>query len=139
MAGSFSSSPISRPRRSRVQHQCRTKFPQYGKDGLDPLLAQPQRGLELFFALLLPCGVVAEVGLAGVQQLRQRLPYQAALPLQVAAGDQFLVGMVAQPSRAEAQQLVNLIIAHPIVLVVVQNRQQHVQVSEEIPGVGRRL
>ena len=59
---------------------------------------------EAFQPLLfpfLPLRSDARVGLAGVQQLAQRLTHQAALVLQVAARDQVPLGMAAQPPFAE--------------------------------------
>ena len=53
---------------------------------------------------------------------------------QVAPGDEVALGVVGQPAGAEAHQLVDLVRADPVVLAVVEHRQQHVQVGE---GVGQ--
>jgi PII-like signaling protein len=39
-------------------------------------------------------------------------------------------------AAARAQQLVELVVADPVVLVVVDHRQQHVQMLQEILGPG---
>ena len=58
--------------------------------------------------------------------------------LQVAVGDQVPLGMAAQPPIAEAQQLVYFIVADPVMLVVVQYRQQHIQVGQQVLEPGFR-
>ena len=42
--------------------------------------------------------------------------------LQVAAGDLLLLGVAGQPALAVAQQLLDLVVADPVVLVVVEDR-----------------
>ena len=47
-------------------------------------------------------------------------------------GDQLPFGVGGQPVSARAEQLVDLGVVHPVVLVVVQHRQQHIQVAERV-------
>ena len=51
---------------------------------------------------------------------------------QVAAGDQLLLRVAGEPAAARADQLVHLVGADPVVLGVVQHRQQHVEVVERV-------
>ena len=61
------------------------------------------------------------VGFALVHQLGKRVIHQTALVFEVAARDGFALGMRRQPAFAVAQKFFHLVIAHPIVLVVVQD------------------
>ena len=72
-----------------------------------------------------------------VEQAGRGLPDQAGLVAQVAADDQVPVGMPGQPLRRAAGQLVDLVPAHPVVLVVVEHRQQHVQLAEQVTHPAR--
>ena len=60
---------------------------------------------------------------------------------QVAAGDQRALGVGGQPVAGAAQQLVDLVGPDPVVLVVVEHRQQHEQVLQQVAephGAGER-
>ena len=83
--------------------------------------------------MLAPFGGDVGGDLAIIRQPVQRLEHQAALALQVVNGYQLLVWMFAQPARAEPQQLVHLVVAHPVVLGVVQHGKQHVEVGQQVP------
>ena len=52
--------------------------------------------------------------------------------LEVAVGDQFLLGMRLEPALALAEQLVHFIASDPVVLVVVQHGNQDVEVREQV-------
>ena len=66
------------------------------------------------------------------EQLRQRLARQARPVLEVAAGDQLALRMRGEPALAVAQQLLDLVVADPVVLVVVEHRDEHVEVREQV-------
>ena len=51
---------------------------------------------------------------------------------EIAAGDQLLLGVVGQPALARPQQLVDLVGRDPVVLGVVEHRQQHIQVPQRV-------
>ena len=72
------------------------------------------------------------VGLVLVEQARERVPREAALVLQVAAGDQLALRVARQPALAVPQQLLDLVVADPVVLVVVEHGDQHVEVREQL-------
>ena len=73
---------------------------------------------------------------------RVRLPFggetgedvarQPALVAQVAAGDHLPLGVRGEPAAADAQELLHLGVAHPVVLVVVEHRDQHVEVGQQV-------
>ena len=48
--------------------------------------------------------------------------------------------MATQPPVAEAQQLLHLVVANPVVLVVVEDGQEYVEVGEQVsqPGLRRQ-
>ena len=52
--------------------------------------------------------------------------------LEVAAGDELARRMVGQPGAAVGQELAGLVVADPVVLVVVEHRQQDVEVGEQV-------
>jgi hypothetical protein len=62
-----------------------------------------------------------------------------AAVLEVAVGDQLPFRVGRQPALAAAQQLVDLVAVDPVVLVVVEHRQEHVEMREQIgqPRVAR--
>jgi hypothetical protein len=51
--------------------------------------------------------------------------------LEVAQGDGLALGVVGEPALAEAQQLVDLVVADVVVLAVVEHGDQHVEVREQ--------
>ena len=97
------------------------------------MFAQLDRGFQLLLFLAVAHGGYARVSLARVKQLCQRLTPKVTLVLQVAPGDQVPLWMVVQPPLTIAQQLVHFVVANPVVLVVVQHGQQHVEVRQQIP------
>src|SRR5262249_40422071 len=56
---------------------------------------------------------------------------QYATVTKIAAHDQFLRGVLIEPALAALEQFVNFILADPIVLGVVQNRNQYVKMIEQ--------
>ncbi len=98
----------------------------------DALLVQadPLLDLRLFLG-------VRGLEFVGCRQLVSHQPFeriasQAALVLQVAPRDGLALGMRRQPSLAPANQLVDFVVANPVVLVVVQNGNKHVEMREQI-------
>ena len=78
-------------------------------------------------------GLVAVGGhSAVVGELGQGLAGQRGLVLQVAADDHVPLRVAGQPLRGRAGELADLISGDPVVLAVVQHRQQHVQVAEQV-------
>jgi hypothetical protein len=65
-------------------------------------------------------------------ELRQGRKVQARLLLQVAPDDQIALGMRAEPTLTSAHQLLDLGLVHPVVLVVIEHREQHIKVIEQI-------
>ena len=75
---------------------------------------------------------VFRLGVVHLGQPRERVPGELPLVRQVAAGDQLLLRVAGQPVAARADQLVHLVGGHPVVLAVVEDRQQHVEVVERV-------
>jgi hypothetical protein len=57
---------------------------------------------------------------------------EAGAVLEVAGGDGLAFGVVGEPAVAEAQELVDLLVADEVVLVVVEDGQEDVEVGEEL-------
>ena len=72
--------------------------------------------------------LVAELG-----QSRQRHAGEGAAPTKVAAGDERPLGVVGEPGATRVQQFVDLVGPLPVVLGLVENREQHMELAE---GVG---
>src|SRR5438552_2187767 len=74
--------------------------------------------LELFYAV--------QVRTVFCEQSSQGLAGEAALMFEIAVHDQFLLRVRSQPVTAMAQQFLNLVIAHPIMLLIVQDGDKNV-------------
>ncbi len=103
-------------------------LPQHGQDGLPALHGERlvpwfirDRVVEFF-----------RLGVVGFGQPGQRGPGELFLVAEVAAGDELLLRVPGQPVAAGPDQLVHLLGGHPVVLGVVEHRQQHVQVVERV-------
>ena len=117
---SFAASEVDDPSRSDVPHRLEHR--------VEALLAQAGRQ----FGRSLRCVAfrVEEVGvLAGVGQTRQGLPGELA-EAQVPVGDQLGLGMSPEPVAAPPQQLVHLVGTDPVVLGVIEHREQHVEMLQ---------
>ena len=77
---------------------------------------------------------LAVVGLGEPHQFQalHGLPGQRPAARQIAAGDQLLLRVVGEPALAGAQQLVDLVGRDPVVLGVVEHRQQDVQMPQRV-------
>jgi hypothetical protein len=99
-----------------------------------PLLGQRLLALHRQFGLLVRHRVGR--GVDGVRvdpiELLQRAGRQRAPVRQVTPGDQHLLRVRGQPALTRAQQLVDLVGRHPVVLCVVQDGQKHVQVVQRV-------
>ena len=67
-----------------------------------------------------------------LQQASQRLPGEVFAMPQVARGDQLFLGVNGKPVAPLGEQLVDLLLTDPVVLVVIQHRQQDVEVGQQI-------
>ncbi|CAM5308936.1 hypothetical protein SVIOM74S_06014 [Streptomyces violarus] len=106
-----------------------------GGDGLPALYGQrgrPLLGLGLRLDRVVDLLDLAVVGLGQPHQLQplRRLPGQRPAAREVAAGDQLLLRVAGQPALTGAQQLVDLVGGDPVVLGVVQDREQDVEVAQ---------
>ncbi len=60
-------------------------------------------------------------------QTLQRFPREVPLPLQVAGHDEVFLWMLREPSFATIQQLLDLVLANPIVLLIVEYGNKHIR------------
>src|SRR5262249_60529325 len=60
----------------------------------------------------------------------QRGPRELPAVPEVAAGDEVSLGMLAEPGLAAPQELLDLVRPDPVVLRVVEDREEHVQMLE---------
>src|SRR5262245_15642754 len=95
-------------------------------------LVQAERllhGLFLDRALLV---VAVRIRIFVLEQLRERIARQGATVLEVAVDDQLAIGMTGEPALAAAEQLLDLVVSDPVVLLGVEHRHEHVQMREEV-------
>ena len=75
--------------------------------------------------------LVSSASSASSSSRRSRPARARSAVLEVAAGNLFALGCVRQPALAVTQQFLHLVVADPVVLVVVENRDQDVQVAQQ--------
>ena len=119
---------------AEVEHPLRTARPDRRKDGPDPLLVQAQGPLQHLFG---PVGRPLLVTLRFrrlllLHQPGEGLAEEAGLELQIATGDLLSLRMVRQPAAPFRQQLLKLILADEVVLGVVEDRDQDVEVGQQV-------
>ena len=118
---------------AQIQHARRAVLPEDTRHRLQPQVVQPDRELDGVFAGILPrdgAGIGVAVPLA-LREPRDRLARQPALMTQVPLRDEPSLRMVGQPAFAAPQQFLQLILTDVVVLVVVEHRDQDVQVREQ--------
>src|SRR2546422_5618882 len=71
-------------------------------------------------------------GVLGNDELPECLTSEVWLPCQVPSSDQITLRVRRKPALAAAQELLDLRGAHPVVLLVVEDRDQDVQVREQV-------
>ena len=71
-------------------------------------------------------------GTVGLDEARKCVAGEASIVAQVAPGDELSFGVCGQPLAAPPKQFVNLVVADPVVLVVVEYRQQHEQMLQDV-------
>ena len=79
------------------------------------------------FRLVLYGGVIVKLN-----ETSRRIGDHRSLMRKVSASNQLALRMLSKPSLASPNQLANFIVAHPIMLGVVENRQEHVKLVESI-------
>ena len=65
------------------------------------------------------------------QQTAQRFSRKTPLALQVARDNEVFLWMSTKPALAALQELFDLVIGYPVVLFIVENRNQHIEVREQ--------
>jgi len=117
---------------AEIEHATRARFPQHLHHALHPLVVQAQR---LFQGLQRRRGRPVIIGCRRIVELGQPLqgePGQPPAMLEIAPRDQFALRMLRQPAFALPQQLVDLVIADPIVLLVVEHGDEDIEVGQEL-------
>ncbi len=122
---------------AQIKHPRRLGRAQLRQDRLPPLYGERYR-----FLLGVHLLVHRVVDVLGVRVVRLGQPLQlqsfhgparqCRAPRQIAADDHPLLRVVLQPALAGPQQLVDLIGRYPVVLGVVQHRQQHIQLPQRL-------
>src|ERR1043165_1718056 len=69
---------------------------------------------------------------AFVHELGERIGHQAPLVLQISARNGIALWMRSQPTFAMPQKLFDFVITNPVVLVVIQNRDENVEMTKEL-------
>ncbi len=105
---------------------------QHGEHGTNPFVGEADPPLDV--CLLIGMRGLGDIGIDALvlDQPRERLPCEALEVLEVAAGDEVLLGMFGQPALTLTQQLLELVLSDEVVLVVVENRNENVEVGQEL-------
>lgn len=96
----------------------------------EPLIVEAQRPFESVFPgvqTLIPLIRIVRA----ISQPGQSVPSQGT-EAEVSPGDQRSFRVSGEPVATASEQLVDLVLADPVVLLPVEHRQQHVQVGERI-------
>ncbi len=116
---------------AEIDDAARPRLPERLPDRGEALLVQAHGALEtLLLLFVLRLGIRLRVLLG--HEPGERLLGQIALMLEVAAGDLLPLRVRGQPAFPPGQQLVQLLLPDPVVLVVVEHRKQHVEVGEQV-------
>jgi hypothetical protein len=120
---------------AEVEHPARPGGLERGADRPEPLVTERDALLEGLLPLV---GHVHDVH--DVSDPVERGTGQARLVLEVAVRDERLLGVGGQPVAAAVQQLVDLGLVDPVVLVVVEDGQQHVEMGQQVgqPEIARQ-
>jgi len=103
-----------------------------GDHGVLPLLVQADLLLDLLFFVCVLFLCFIGVLLIFIQQPLHRRPRQAAEVFQVAIDDLLLGRMRRQPRFAVTEQLFHFVIPDPVMLVVVEHGDEHVQMPQQL-------
>lgn len=117
---------------AEIQDAPGAALPEGGDHGPEALVVEAERLLQLVLLVRLRAVERPRVRKLLRHQTLQRQPREAALVLQVSAGDRLPLGMRGQPALPAAHEFLHLVVADPVVLVVVEDRNQHVQVRQEL-------
>ncbi len=116
---------------AKIQDALGASLAQCSKDRAQALLIQADAIFEddLFGGVLFGdfVGVFFPFGKAS-----ERFAHEAMLVFQVAASDFVALGMVGKPAFAAAQELLDFVLADPIVFFIIKNRQQDVEMLQDI-------
>src|SRR5262249_52308091 len=109
---------------AQVDHPSRTRLLQDRNDCPKPLRVEADLLLERF--LLAGLGLLGRLGIGVLigNESREGLADEPSLALQVPADDELAFRVTREPSLPASQKLLELVVADPVVLVVVQDREQ---------------
>ena len=117
---------------AQVEDPARPGAPQRGEDRAEPLLVQADLRLDRRLLGVAGLGLPIRVVLLAGDQPAEGFARQVRLAREVAPRDELALGMLRQPALAAAEQLLDLGCADPVVLLVVEHRDEHVQVGEQV-------
>ena len=103
-----------------------------GDHRLDALLIEIHRALEACLDGVSAGGASVGVEVVVLTQTAQGIASQGSLVAKVAAGDQFTLRMRGQPVAGAMEELVDLIVADPVVLFAVESRNQYGEMSNDL-------
>jgi hypothetical protein len=113
---------------TEVDHPARSAALQRGQDRAQALLSEADAFLDRFLFPISPI-----LRLVFFHKPEEGFAGEAALVLEVALGVQSPLRVPGEPLVAATQQLFYFFVSNPVVLVVVQNRDENVEVPQEIP------
>src|SRR5438093_6895576 len=99
----------------------------------ETLLVEAQRSLErALLGVASRASVVLLVRRFLGDQPRNRVAHERMTVLEVATGDRFSLGVRREPSLAMTDELLDFVVAHPVVLLVVEHGDEHVQMRQQL-------
>ena len=117
---------------AEIEHPLSASARQHRRHAGDALLVQTQRLLDQRLLRGVGCLCRIRIGCLVRAQPRQRLAREMSLTPQVPVGDELTCGMRCEPSLSSAEELVDLVPTDPVVLVVVEHRDEDIKVPKQI-------
>jgi hypothetical protein len=115
-----------------VEDAPRAGCPEHRYDGAESLLVQAHWLLDRFLLGLALLPVPVGVDVLVCEKAGERLARGRALVLQVAVHDQLALGRAGKPALAATHELLDLLVPDPVVLLRVEDGDEHVEVREQL-------
>src|SRR5207253_7043023 len=123
---------------AEIEDTCSAGILQRGDDGRAALLIETQRPLQVGLLLDADRPLRSLLRVLLDYQPLQRGAGEALLMFEIAAGDGLALRMRLEPPRTVPQEFLDLVVADPVVLVIVEDRHEDVQMREQVRQALRR-
>ncbi len=122
---------------AQVEHAARLGLAERGDHRGEPRLVEEHPRLDGVLGAAFASSVSSGLALVVGHEARERHPEERPAVLEVAERDRLALGVLREPALALGEEVVDLRVAHPVVLLVVQHGHEHVQVREQLPQPAR--